>query len=118
MQRANPSAQVSRALLLVGRSLCGLLLPSHAAAQAAGQWRDAEQMYEHTCGYCHGAGVAVELRGGDYPAEYIAGVVRTGLTTMPAFRPSDFSDSDLAALAELIASSPKPQLSKPAGAPK
>jgi mono/diheme cytochrome c family protein len=75
-------------------------------------------MYEHTCGYCHGAGVAVELRGRDYPAEYIATVVRNGLGAMPAFRPSDFSDSDIAVLAELITSSPKQGSPKAEGAEK
>ncbi len=87
---------------------CATLLPGFGWAQAAGQWRDAEQMYSHTCAYCHGAGVAVELRGSGLPREYITSVIRNGRDAMPAFRPSDFNDADIAALVEMITTSPTP----------
>ncbi len=85
-----------------------MVLPHLGWAQAAGQWRDAQQMYAQTCAYCHGAGVAVELRGSGLPREYIAAVIRNGLRAMPAFRPSDFNDADIAALVEMITTSPAP----------
>ena len=70
-------------------------------------------MYAQTCAYCHGAGVAVELRGRGLPPEYIASVIRNGLRAMPAFRPSDFNDADIAALADMITASPAPVPPRP-----
>ncbi len=94
---------------------CAVLLPGLGWAQAAGRWRDAQQMYTQTCAYCHGAGVAVELRGGSLPPEYIAFVIRNGLRAMPAFRPSDFNDADITALVEMISTSPTPAAPRPQG---
>jgi len=94
---------------------CAVLLPALGWAQAAGQWRDAKQMYTHTCAYCHGAGVAVELRGSGLPPEYIASVIRNGLRAMPAFRPSDFNDADIAALVAMITTSQAPASPRPQG---
>ncbi len=88
-----------------------------ARAQAAGQWRGPEHVWESTCGYCHGAGVAPELRGRGLPPALIKKIVREGYAAMPPFHPSELGDQDLAALADWIAKSqapPKP----PAEAPK
>jgi mono/diheme cytochrome c family protein len=49
-----------------------MLLPGLGGAQAAGQWRDAQRIYAQTCAYCHGVGVAAELRGRGMPPQYIA----------------------------------------------
>ena len=92
-----------------------MVLPHLGWAQAAGQWRDAQQMYAYTCAHCHGAGVAVELRGSGLPPEYIAFVIRNGLRAMPAFRPSDFNDADIAVLVDMITASPAPAPPRPQG---
>lgn len=115
MHGPHPGTGTSRARLAAAVVGGAMLLPGLGWAQAAGQWRDAKQMYAHTCAYCHGAGVAVELRGRGLPPEYIASVIRNGLRAMPAFRPSDFNDADIAALAEMIATSPAPAAPKAQG---
>lgn len=79
-----------------------------ARAQSAGQWRGPEHMWESACGYCHGAGVAPELRGRGLPPSLIRKIAREGYAAMPAFHPSEFSDQDLAALADWIAKSQAP----------
>ena len=106
---------VAASLYAIGALLGAMLLPALAEAQAAGEWRNAQQMFDATCAYCHGAGVADELRGRDFPPEYIGVVIRHGVRGMPAFRPSDFSDADIAALAAMIASSPKPEAPRKKG---
>lgn len=108
MNASNPMAGKSLGRLAATVVVCALVLPHLGWAQAAGQWRDAQQMYAQTCAYCHGAGVAVELRGSGLPPEYVAAVIRNGLRAMPAFRPSDFNDADIAALVEMITTSPPP----------
>ncbi len=108
MYGPNPAARTARGRLAAAMVVCAMLLPGRGWAQAAGRWRDAKQMYAHTCAYCHGAGVAVELRGSGLPPGYIASVIRNGLRAMPAFRPSDFNDADIAALVEMITTSPAP----------
>ena len=106
---------VAALLHVIGALLGAMLLPALAEAQAAGGWRDAQQMFDATCGYCHGAGVAAELRGRELTAEYIGVFIRNGFRGMPAFRPSDFSDADIAALAAMLAGSPKPEAPKKKG---
>lgn len=108
MNVPNPIVGKSLGRLAATVVVGAMLLPHLGWAQAAGQWRDAQQMYAQTCAYCHGAGVAVELRGSGLSPAYIAAVIRNGSRAMPAFRPSDFNDADIAALAEMIATSPPP----------
>ncbi len=108
MNAVHAKRGTSRGRLAAVAAMCAILFPGLGWAQAAGQWRDAQQMYASTCAYCHGAGVAVELRGSGLPPEYIATVIRNGLRAMPAFRPSDFNDADIAALVEMITTSPTP----------
>ncbi len=115
MPGVHSTVRMSRARLAAAVVAGTMLLPGLAGAQAAGQWRDATQMYAHTCGYCHGAGVAVELRGSGLPPEHIATVIRNGSHAMPAFRPSDFNDADIAALVEMITASPTPAAPKRQG---
>ena len=110
--RRSLARPVAASLYAIGALLGAMLLPALAEAQAAGEWRNARQMFDATCAYCHGAGVAEELRGSDLPPEYVGFVIRDGLRGMPAFRPSDFSDADIAALVAMITSSPKPEAKK------
>ncbi|OYU33421.1 MAG: cytochrome C oxidase Cbb3 [Novosphingobium sp. PASSN1] len=62
--------------------------------------RAPEAVYAKTCGYCHGQHVAPIIRGRGLPPELIAQYVRRGQRAMPAFRPTEISDGELAALAK------------------
>jgi mono/diheme cytochrome c family protein len=83
-------------------------LPALAQAQAAGEWRSPQHIFKQTCAFCHGTGVGPELRGRQLPPEYISYVMLNGLRAMPAFRPTDFSPAEVAALAKMIHESPAP----------
>jgi 4-cresol dehydrogenase (hydroxylating) cytochrome subunit len=107
-----PAAVVVLALALATGAVAG------AHAQSAGQWRGPEHMWESACGYCHGAGVAPELRGRGLPASLIRKIAREGYAAMPAFHPSEFSDQDLSALADWIAKSQAPPKPPTPEAPK
>ena len=96
------------ALILVLALASAAGIASGARAQAAGQWRGPEQMWDSACGYCHGAGVAPELRGRGLPPSLIRKIAREGFAGMPPFHPSEFNDQDLAALADRIAKSQPP----------
>lgn len=87
-------------------------------ALAAGQWDDPAQMYAATCGGCHGAGVGPHILGQALPEAYIAYVARNGLRAMPPFRPTDYTDGELASLAAWINAQPAAAAApRPAPAP-
>ena len=77
-----------------------------AAAQSpvsgASAPRPPEAIYAKTCGYCHGQHVAPVIRGRKLPTEMIVQFVRSGPAAMPAFRPTEISDVELAGLARWI----------------
>lgn len=80
-----------------------LSLPSPPAqAYSAGQWRSAEEIYGKVCGYCHDFPIAPSLFGRDLPSAYIRAIVLQGRGPMPAFRPTDFSEEELAALGAFL----------------
>lgn len=83
-------------------------LPDEVSAQAAGQWRDTQQMFELTCAYCHTTGIGPELRGRGLSSDLIVTLVRHGTRAMPTFRPTEFSDQELAALSQWLSLSPAP----------
>jgi mono/diheme cytochrome c family protein len=97
---------------MLGRRLLGgtgavLLLsamfgPNVAWAQAAGQWKDAAQIYERICAYCHEANVGPKLLGRRMTEEYVGHIVQSGLRAMPAFRPTDLNAAEVAALGKFI----------------
>jgi mono/diheme cytochrome c family protein len=75
------------------------------AAQKLGQVqgeRPPEVIYAKTCGYCHGANIGPVIRGRGLSAETIKAMVRSGPNGMPAFRPTEISNTELAALAKWI----------------
>ena len=93
----------------VGAALFALLafgaVPAGAAeptARPVPPPRAPEAVYAKTCGYCHGQHVAPIIRGRGLPPELIAQYVRRGQRAMPAFRPTEISNSELAALAKWI----------------
>jgi len=67
--------------------------------------RPPETVYKQTCGYCHGANVGPVIRGRGLEPDAIKYMVRHGLNGMPAFRPTEISDAELAAVAEWIKAS-------------
>jgi mono/diheme cytochrome c family protein len=63
--------------------------------------------YGRTCGYCHGQNVGPVILGRNLSPDIIVATVRNGMGAMPAFRPTEINDTELAALAEWISKSPK-----------
>jgi 4-cresol dehydrogenase (hydroxylating) cytochrome subunit len=75
---------------------------AQARAQSAGQWHGPEDTYEKICRYCHDTGVGPVLKGRGLQPAYIAATVRAGRNGMPAFRPSEISNSELLALGQWL----------------
>lgn len=92
------------AALAIGAMSLGSAPPG--LAQSTGQWRGPEQIYATICAYCHDTGVGPALKGSHYPADHIREVVRHGQNGMPAMKPSEFSDAELARLAEMLSQAP------------
>jgi mono/diheme cytochrome c family protein len=105
MRRGLRSAVLAAAGLAAAIALLG---PGHATAQSAGEWRGPEQLWGALCGYCHGAGVSLQLLGAKLPAATIVEFTRKGLKAMPPFAPTQIDDVELAALAEWISRSEPP----------
>lgn len=72
--------------------------------------RSGKTVYEQTCGYCHGHGIAPIILGRQLPEELTKVLVRQGLNTMPAFRETDISDTELNNVAAWIKESPAADL--------
>jgi mono/diheme cytochrome c family protein len=75
------------------------------AQQALGEVqppRGPEQIYDTTCGYCHGRNVGPILLGRNLPADTIKHITRHGQNGMPTFRPTEISPAELDALATWI----------------
>lgn len=81
--------------------------PAGARAQgdASAAPRAPAAVYAQTCGYCHGANVGPVILGRALPAPMIMATARSGRGAMPAFRPTEISDAELAALAAWVAAS-------------
>jgi mono/diheme cytochrome c family protein len=80
--------------------------PAHAQAHSQARADRAPQfLYARTCGYCHGHNVGPIIRGRELAPETIAMIVRNGNGAMPAFRPTEITDRELAALADWISKS-------------
>jgi mono/diheme cytochrome c family protein len=68
--------------------------------------RDPKFIYDRTCGYCHGHNVGPIILGRGLPPQAIEYFVRQGNGAMPAFRPTEVSNSELASLARWISEAP------------
>lgn len=102
---------MSRALF--GAVLAVVAAPQCARAQAPAadapqplSQRSPAKVYAGTCGYCHGHNVGPVILGRKLPAEMVKMMVRSGPHGMPAFRPSEISEAELAALALWVQKSP------------
>ncbi|MBI2313819.1 MAG: cytochrome c [Betaproteobacteria bacterium] len=86
----------------LGGAALGLALASNAAlAQAGGEWKSGQQVYEKVCGHCHEKGLGPVIKGRGAPAEFKQ-IVRSGRRAMPAFRPSEIDDRALAQVMDHI----------------
>lgn len=90
-----------------------------ATASARGAELSGEEVFARHCVHCHGPGgeapgtqqlartrgesLALLTERSDLPAAYIEAIVRSGLRAMPAFVPSDLTDTQLKALSEFLA---------------
>jgi len=90
-------------------ALAAGLAASGAAAQSAGQWQDPPKVWPASCGYCHGSGVAPELRGRRLPPGLIVRAMRHGMPGMPAFHPSEIDDRELAQFTLWLSRTPAPR---------
>ena len=98
--------------------LCSLLLSATVGAVEP----DGKAVFQRWCTHCHGTqpnapgtlrlrwnrGDALALLEGrkDLDAAYVAGTVRHGRAEMPAFRPTEISAAELAAVVRLLAKQP------------
>lgn len=64
--------------------------------------RGPQFIYDRTCGYCHGHNVGPIILGRNLPPQLIESFVRHGNGAMPAFKPTEITDAELAALARWI----------------
>lgn len=91
---------------LAGAGLAaGLSISASAQATYEIEPREPEYIYERTCGYCHGHNIAPIIRGRSLPAPVISAIVRSGMGAMPAFKPTEITDTELEALSEWISQS-------------
>jgi mono/diheme cytochrome c family protein len=67
--------------------------------------RPPEAVYAKTCGYCHGRNVGPVILGRALTPAVTTMLVRHGRNGMPAFRPTEITNAELAALADWIAKS-------------
>jgi mono/diheme cytochrome c family protein len=67
--------------------------------------RTPEVVYAKTCGYCHGRNVGPIILGRKLPADYITTMARSGRNGMPAFRPTEITPTEMAALSTWISKS-------------
>jgi mono/diheme cytochrome c family protein len=94
-----------RVLALVTACAGALPLVASAEAPPSATPRSPEKVYASTCGYCHGRNVGPVILGRGLPVVAIEAMVRNGLNAMPAFRPSEISDVELAAVAAWVSAS-------------
>lgn len=89
-------------------ALAGAALASGTAqAQATYevQPRAPQFIYDRTCGYCHGHNVGPVILGRRLPAVVVSAMVRSGQGAMPAFKPTEITNQELAALSAWIEAS-------------
>jgi mono/diheme cytochrome c family protein len=82
----------------------GVAIAGQKLGQPQGE-RSPEVVYAKTCGYCHGKNVGPVIRGRALPADAIKTIVRHGQNGMPAFRPTEITQSELDKLAAWISAS-------------
>ena len=89
--------------------LLAILCTGPCLAQSASPARDPKRVYAATCHFCHDTGIGVPLKGSHYPADQIRFVVRHGYGAMIAFSPSEITDPELIALAQMLSEAAAPK---------
>jgi mono/diheme cytochrome c family protein len=79
----------------------GVAFAGQKLGQPQGE-RGPDEIYAKTCGYCHGRNVGPVIRGRALPADAVKFIVRNGQNGMPAFRPTEITNSELDKLAKWI----------------
>jgi mono/diheme cytochrome c family protein len=107
MIRLAPRWQAAAIVLAAGTALAaGMAGNARAQATYEVQPRAPEYLYARTCGYCHGHNVGPVILGRRLPAVVVSAMVRSGQGAMPAFKPTEITNQELAALAAWIEASP------------
>jgi mono/diheme cytochrome c family protein len=91
--------------LTVAASAISMNLATGGLAQEQAGGRAPEAIYAGNCGYCHGHNVGPIIRGRNLPPQLVEYMVRNGNGAMPAFRPTEITPAELAALARWISQS-------------
>lgn len=119
MSSQRVSGGKSSSMLLAAIALACVLSPAAAQQGGAAGASSGEAVYEYWCATCHSAGpnmpgtAALQVKyGGNPPAvllerpdltrEFIAAIVRSGISVMPPFRKTEITDAELAALSDYI----------------
>lgn len=90
---------------LVGVSVLAVSERASAQATYEVQPRAPQFIYDRTCGYCHGHNVGPVILGRRLPAVVVSAMVRSGQGAMPAFKPTEITNQELAALSAWIEAS-------------
>ena len=92
------------ALSASGLALLGSIGVDAVSAQASYEVepREPQFLYDRTCGYCHGHNVGPILLGRGLSPQIVSYFVRNGNGAMPAFKPTEITDTELEALAAWI----------------
>lgn len=96
--------RIAMALMLVCgvAGSAGAALAAAKASAPAPSGRPPERVYAVTCGYCHGHNVGPIILGRGIPAATVQAMVRGGRGAMPAFRPTEITNAELASLSRWI----------------
>lgn len=97
-----------RSILGLAVATCAIslsLATGGLAQEPASAGRAPEAIYAGNCGYCHGHNVGPIIRGRKLPPQLVEHMVRNGNGAMPAFRPTEITPAELAALARWISQS-------------
>jgi mono/diheme cytochrome c family protein len=119
MSSQRVSGGKSSAKFLTAVALVCVLSPAAAQQSGAAGASSGEAVYEYWCATCHSAGPnmpgtaalqvkysgnppAVLIERPDLTREFIAAIVRSGISVMPPFRKTEITDAELAALTAYI----------------
>jgi mono/diheme cytochrome c family protein len=112
--------------IVVAIACAGIAVQAQDTAASAPEIERGKAVYDKWCGHCHGPGLGlpgfgalpgtqqlgIKYQGSDTPAvldertdlapEFIAVIVRQGISFMPQFRKTEVSDADLEALSAYL----------------
>jgi mono/diheme cytochrome c family protein len=100
---------------MLGTAACSEQTPAEPVVltQVATGFVADNHTYDTVCGRCHEVGVGPQLRGRQLPAALVTGIVRNGMSAMPAFSAAAISDEQLSEVAQFIEASQAPATQEP-----